>query len=86
MPAHIIASSFGKMRRKPLSEVEEVKDEDISRSLMTLIAANTLQIAYMLSILENLSTIVLIGSQFDAPEFLQMCSVHFFRLAFGGRK
>ncbi len=75
LPANIIASSFAKMKNKQPEETGEVSDENISRSLLTMMAGNTLQIAYMLSELENLSTIVLIGSHFDAPEFLQMCSV-----------
>ena len=63
------------MKSKPLSEVEGIRDEDISRSLISMIAVNTLQIAYMLGTLESLSTIVFIGSHFDAPDFLQMCAV-----------
>ena len=64
------------MKSKKLSESEEVKDEDISRSLLTIVAANSLQIANMHAEMEKLSTIVMIGSQFDAPEFMQMCSVN----------
>lgn len=52
-----------------------MSDEAISRSLLTMVAGNTLQIAYMLAELENLSTIMLIGSHFDIPAFLQMCTV-----------
>lgn len=77
LPAKIIASSFGKMRSKPLAEIEGIKDEDISRSLLTMVAGNALQIAFMQSMIENLSRIILIGSHFDAPEFMQMCSVFF---------
>ena len=78
LKSSVIASSFGKLKGKKQAEMEDAKPEDISRSLLIMISANTLQIAHMLAQLEDLSTIILIGSHFDALEFMQMCSVQKF--------
>lgn len=74
---HIIASSFNKARGKRKDDLGKIKDCDISRSLLTLVAGNMLQIAYLHATLENLSTMVIIGPYFDAPAFMQMGSVRF---------
>lgn len=75
LSAQMIASSFGKVRGKRQTDLEKIKDCDISRSLLVMIARNFLQIGYLLATLEDLSTIVLMGSYFDAPAFMQMAIV-----------
>ena len=75
LSSQIIACSFGKARKKALDELGEIKNCDISRSLLTMIVGNMLQIASLIANLENLSTIVLMGSHFDAPEVMQMSTV-----------
>ena len=70
-----IASSFGKAKTKGLTELGEIRDCDISRSLLTMMAGNMLQIGYLLGTLENLTTVVLMGSHFDSPTFMQMSTV-----------
>jgi len=78
LSSHIIASSFCKARGKRKDELKRIRDCDISRSLLTIIAGNMLQIGYMLATLENLSNIILMGPYFDIPAFMQMASVHLF--------
>jgi type II pantothenate kinase len=76
LSSHVIASSFGKVRSKRKDELKRIKDCDISRSLLSIIAGNMLQIGYMQATLENLSNIIVMGPYFDIPAFMQMASVH----------
>eukprot|EP00826_Nyctotherus_ovalis_P026320 TRINITY_DN2057_c0_g1_i4.p1 TRINITY_DN2057_c0_g1~~TRINITY_DN2057_c0_g1_i4.p1 ORF type:complete len:302 (+),score=70.56 TRINITY_DN2057_c0_g1_i4:599-1504(+) len=72
LASHVIASTFCKVRGKRKNELERIKDCDISKSLLSAVTGNMLQIGYLLATLENLSTMVLMGPYFDAPTFMQM--------------
>ena len=77
MPPDLIASSFGKLKNKKDYELQTIKDEDISQSLMIMLTANTIQIAMLQAQLEGIKNIVIIGSTFDMLEFMRMSEVIF---------
>ena len=48
LPPNLIASSFGKLKSKKCDE-EDVKKEDICKSLMTLVSLNTVAVGYLVA-------------------------------------
>lgn len=79
--ANMIASSFGRLKDASQEEIKEnITASDISRSLITLIAANNLIFSRLVAKLENIKRVVWIGSHIDLPEYMQMSEHGFARL------
>jgi pantothenate kinase len=66
----LIASSFGKL--KYVNDIKEVKKEDISRSLLTLLCVTTSQMTALLAKTHSIDKIIILGNPFESLEFLQM--------------
>ena len=73
----LIASAFGKVKK---GSTQEIKKEDISRSILTFICINIVQIAHYWAKIENLNKIIIIGNPFQCLEFMQMIqmSINYF--------
>lgn len=69
LPEDLIASSFGKLKK--ISDINTLKKKDISRSLMTLFCLCNGQILALLSTIEKLNTVYLVGNPFSVLEFQQ---------------
>jgi len=77
LESKIVASSFGKVKNL---EIESLKKEDISRSLLTLFCVNVMQISYFWAKNENVDKIIIVGNPFQCLEFMQMVqmSINYF--------
>ena len=73
----LIASSFAKVRNTSDEDIKKIEDRDISKSLLTMLAVNTIQIANMMASLEQINTMILVGSNSDIVEFMQMAAVYY---------
>lgn len=69
LSGEMLASSCAKMRNK---RPQDMNKEDVSKSLLTLFAFNVSQIAYLLSTVERVETVIIAGNLVSAPEFMQM--------------
>ncbi len=63
LPKNLIASSFGKLKN---TKEKMPKKEDVCKSLMTMVSLNTIQVGYLVAMLENLKRIVMIGTNMHA--------------------
>ncbi len=66
----LIASSFGKL--KNVENIDEVKKEDISRSLLTLLCVNISQVLALNAKNSNVEKVIILGNPFECLEFMQM--------------
>jgi pantothenate kinase len=66
----LIASSFGKL--KYVNDINEVKNEDISRSLLTLLCVTSSQMIALLAKNQGINKIIVLGNPFESLEFFQM--------------
>lgn len=65
-----IASSFGKLKDASPFEIQNLNKDDISRSLLTMVAVNILIFSNMLAKLEGIKTVVWIGIHIDILEYM----------------
>jgi pantothenate kinase len=70
LSSSLIASSFGKL--KYVKDINEVKKEDISRSLLTLLCVTTSQMTAMLAKQQKINKLIVLGNPFESLEFFQM--------------
>lgn len=78
---NMIASSFGRLKDASSDEISEnISAGDISRSLITLIAANNLIFSRLVAKMENIKRVVWIGSHIDLPDYMHMSEQGFARL------
>ena len=84
LPAEVIASSFGKVTDKTPEEIDQLNQSDISLSLMNLIMFNTLTIANLVSQIEDIKNVVLVGHHLRIFELEQLCEMGF-NLLNGGK-
>lgn len=78
---NMIASSFGRLKDASKEEIKEnITPSDISRSLLTLVAANVLIFSRLAAKLENIKRVVWIGNHVDLPEYMLMSEQGFARL------
>jgi len=68
--SQIIASSFGKL--KNIGDIDDVNNQDVSRSLMTLLCVNVSQIIAMLAINSDVYQVLIVGNPCESLEFMQM--------------
>ncbi len=73
----LVASAFGKLKK---GVNENIKREDISRSILTFVCINIVQIAAYWAKIENLNKIIIVGNPFQCLEFMQMVqmSINYF--------
>lgn len=72
LPEKLIASSFGKIKRLKQEDVDNLKKQDISRSLLTFTCLCNGQIISMLAQIENLKTCLVYGNPFEFYDYLQL--------------
>lgn len=75
LPKDIIASSFGKAR---YLDKKSVEDKDIARSVITMVCLNIAQLTTMISDLEKLDQIVILGGMLSQAVFQQILAVTLF--------
>ena len=77
LDSKIVASSFGKVKNL---DINNLRKEDISRSLLTFFCVNIMQISYFWASNENLDKIIIVGNPFECLEFMQMVqmSINYF--------
>jgi pantothenate kinase len=66
----LIASSFGKL--KYVNDISEVKNQDISRSLLTLLCVTSSQTIALLAKNQGIDKIIVLGNPFESLEIFQM--------------
>ena len=66
----LIASSFGKL--KNVKDIKDVKKEDISRSLMTLMCAAISLTTALIAKNSGVNKVIVVGNPFECLEFMQM--------------
>ena len=70
---NMIASSFGRIKDATQEEIKEnITPADISRSLLTLVAANVVIFSRLAAKMENIKRVVWIGNHVDLPEYMLM--------------
>lgn len=74
-PSNMIASSFGKLSHTDVSQ--DIKKEDIARSLITLIAGNNLIYSKIIAQMEKIKRVIWIGTHIDQLEYMQMSEYSF---------
>jgi len=66
----LIASSFGKL--KNISDIKEVRKEDISRSLLTLMCVSISLTTALIAKNSGVNKVIIVGNPFECLEFMQM--------------
>lgn len=66
----LIASSFGKL--KNISDIKDVRKEDISRSLLTLMCVTISLTTALIAKNSGVNKVILVGNPFECLEFMQM--------------
>ena len=78
----MIASSFGRLKDASADHIKQnIGVGDVSRSLITLIAANNLIFSRLMAKMENIKRVVWTGSHIDLPEYMQMSEQGLARLS-----
>lgn len=72
LPAEVVASSFGKIKDYTPEQIKDLKKEDISLSILNMIMFNTLTIAHLVSQIEKIDKIVMIGHHLKILELEQL--------------
>ena len=74
-PSDMIASSFGKLKDE--DDFTQISNDDIARSLLTLIAANNLIYSKILAQVEGIKRVIWIGTHLDHLEYMQLSEYQF---------
>eukprot|EP00343_Euplotes_focardii_P000190 CAMPEP_0205801722 /NCGR_PEP_ID=MMETSP0205-20121125/3807_1 /ASSEMBLY_ACC=CAM_ASM_000278 /TAXON_ID=36767 /ORGANISM="Euplotes focardii, Strain TN1" /LENGTH=178 /DNA_ID=CAMNT_0053066947 /DNA_START=729 /DNA_END=1262 /DNA_ORIENTATION=- len=86
LPAEVIASSFGKIKDYTKEEIQALKKEDISISLLNMVLFNTLTIANLVAQIEKINNVVVIGHHLKVLELEQLLEMGFSFLSQGKSK
>jgi pantothenate kinase len=71
----IIASSFAKASKISDDKIAQLRDKDVTRSLLSMIIINVLQIASLYAQLEGLERIIVVGTKFMRIELAESMEV-----------
>ena len=86
LPAEVIASSFGKIKDYTPEEIDNLRKEDISVSLLNMVLFNTLTIANLVAQIEKIDNIMVIGHHLKVLELEQLLEMGYSFLSKGKSK